>query len=356
MLPPLPLLLAWSHHLVAPALRAHPVAHASGVARTPHLWAISAIPDLSDSSMSISPAAAELGVLREVRTGNQLCAATDPALGAPDLSVVFFSTRSCPACRRLEPQVRRLAARWPSLRFVRVTRTGFDADAFELHGVRIAPSFLVMERGEVTDRFSGNMHMPAAFREMSRRIESLALSSGPSPARAPGPAAPIAPPPALAAPPALSDDELTADGASGAGAAARAAVLLASYAVAPPAARLVLRATTTTLLPAVVGATAAAIAAPEPELALATPASASSPDPTAEMDWVPLVSQMKSLGQAMLGDGDGARLTQERFSRQCPVVSQCRSLAEWSLLGDNVAARRTQLEQLHRLKRLAGLE
>ena len=355
MLPPLPLLLAWSHHLVGPALRAQPAAHASGAARTPHLWAISAIPDLSDSSMSISPAAAELGVLREVRTGNQLCAATDPALGAPDLSVVFFSTRSCPACRRLEPQVRRLAARWPSLRFVRVTRTGFDADAFELHGVRIAPSFLVMERGEVTDRFSGNMHTPAAFREMSRRIESLALSSGASPARAPGPAAPIAPLLALAAPPALSDDALAA-GATGAGAAARAAVLLASYAVAPPAARLVLRATTTTLLPAVVGATAAAIAAPEPELAHTTPASASSPDPTAEMDWVPLVSQMKSLGQAMLGDADGARLTQERFSRQCPVVSQCRSFAEWSLLGDSVAARRTQLEQLHRLKRLAGLE
>ena len=355
MLPLLPLLLAWSHHLVGPALRAQPAAHASGAARTPHLWAISAIPDLSDSSMSISPAAAELGVLREVRTGNQLCAATDPALGAPDISVVFFSTRSCPACRRLEPQVRRLAARWPSLRFVRVTRTGFDADAFELHGVRIAPSFLVMERGEVTDRFSGNMHTPAAFREMSRRIESLALSSGASPARAPGPAAPIAPLPTLAAPPALSDDALAA-GATGAGAAARAAVLLASYAVAPPAARLVLRATTTTLLPAVVGATAAAIAAPEPELALTTPASASSPDPTAEMDWVPLVSQMKSLGQAMLGDADGARLTQERFSRQCPVVSQCRSFAEWSLLGDSVAARRTQLEQLHRLKRLAGLE
>ena len=73
------------------------------------------------------------------------------------------------------------------------------------------------------------------------------------------------------------------------------------------------------------------------------------PRANAALDWVPIVSQVKSLTQALAGDAPAARLTQERFSMQCPIVSQCRSLAE-SLMGDNAAARRTQLEQLRVLR------
>lgn len=60
------------------------------------------------------------------------------------------------------------------------------------------------------------------------------------------------------------------------------------------------------------------------------------------VDWIPFVSQVKSLIQVISGDEEGARRTQENFSKQMPVVSQIRSLVE-SASGDNEAARETQL-------------
>ena len=58
-------------------------------------------------------------------------------------------------------------------------------------------------------------------------------------------------------------------------------------------------------------------------------------------DAVPVVSQMKSLWQACVGDMEGARVTQETFSIVFPIVSQLRSLVEVSM-GDADSARRTQ--------------
>lgn len=61
------------------------------------------------------------------------------------------------------------------------------------------------------------------------------------------------------------------------------------------------------------------------------------------MDWIPVVSQVKSAVQAVSGDPEGALKTQENFSKQCPVVSQVRSAVE-ATRGDLNAARQTQLE------------
>ena len=63
------------------------------------------------------------------------------------------------------------------------------------------------------------------------------------------------------------------------------------------------------------------------------------------MDAIPVLSQTKSLFQAVFFDFEGARRTQENFSRQCPVVSQIRSACEWAQ-GDSNAARETQKECL----------
>jgi len=61
------------------------------------------------------------------------------------------------------------------------------------------------------------------------------------------------------------------------------------------------------------------------------------------LDWIPLVSQAKSFIQACNGDMEGARKTQENFSKRCPIVSQSRSAIE-ALMGDMEAARKTQDE------------
>ena len=58
-------------------------------------------------------------------------------------------------------------------------------------------------------------------------------------------------------------------------------------------------------------------------------------------DSIPVVSQTKSLVQAISGDAEGALRTQENFSRQCPVVAQTRSLVEVAS-GDEAAALETQ--------------
>ncbi|KAI9324578.1 hypothetical protein DFJ73DRAFT_915618 [Zopfochytrium polystomum] len=59
------------------------------------------------------------------------------------------------------------------------------------------------------------------------------------------------------------------------------------------------------------------------------------------MDALPVLSQVKSLVQFISGDSEGAKETQENFSRQLPVVPQLRSLVE-CIKGDNDAARSTQ--------------
>lgn len=66
---------------------------------------------------------------------------------------------------------------------------------------------------------------------------------------------------------------------------------------------------------------------------------------------VPVVSQVKSAVQAIGGDSEGARKTQEEFSKQCPVVSQARSAVEATY--DTEAARRTQLEFVDNLEGVA---
>ena len=58
---------------------------------------------------------------------------------------------------------------------------------------------------------------------------------------------------------------------------------------------------------------------------------------------VPLVSQFKSLTQAMNGDLEGARQTQIDFIRRAPVVSQLNSMGQ-AMMGDNDEALRIQQE------------
>eukprot|EP00438_Fugacium_kawagutii_P034408 Skav207743 [mRNA] locus=scaffold362:449188:450115:- [translate_table: standard] len=59
------------------------------------------------------------------------------------------------------------------------------------------------------------------------------------------------------------------------------------------------------------------------------------------VDWVPGLSQVKSLVQVTFGDAEGAERTQQNFIRQCPVVSQVTSAVQAGC-GDNKAALETQ--------------
>lgn len=67
---------------------------------------------------------------------------------------------------------------------------------------------------------------------------------------------------------------------------------------------------------------------------------------------IPGVSQFKSAFQAVCGDLDGAKQTQEEFSKGCPVVSQMRSAVE-VVMGDTEAARDTHMFQKRVLKKAA---
>jgi hypothetical protein len=58
-------------------------------------------------------------------------------------------------------------------------------------------------------------------------------------------------------------------------------------------------------------------------------------------DSLPVISQLKSAVQAMSGDLEGAKRTQENFSQQAPVVSQVTSIVQ-AASGDAEGARRTQ--------------
>ncbi|EQC30960.1 hypothetical protein SDRG_11433 [Saprolegnia diclina VS20] len=73
-----------------------------------------------------------------------------------------------------------------------------------------------------------------------------------------------------------------------------------------------------------------------------TPRSPTEPTTAAPIDTVPLVSQAKSLLQAITGDLKGASQTQDNFSRGCPVVSQVRAVVEDTIIQDPAAAARTR--------------
>ncbi len=61
------------------------------------------------------------------------------------------------------------------------------------------------------------------------------------------------------------------------------------------------------------------------------------------VDSIPVVSQTKSAVQAICGDVEGARRTQENFVDTCPVVSQTKSYIQWAN-DDAEGARQTQLK------------
>lgn len=65
------------------------------------------------------------------------------------------------------------------------------------------------------------------------------------------------------------------------------------------------------------------------------------------LDFLPVASQIKSAIQAASGDLEGAKNTQENFSRQCPVISQARSFVEATALQNPEAARETQEQFLN---------
>jgi len=75
--------------------------------------------------------------------------------------------------------------------------------------------------------------------------------------------------------------------------------------------------------------------------------------PTSMADFLPVVSQIKSAVQAVTGDKEGAVQTQYNFSRQCPVISQVRSLGELAFVS-SAAAWQTQVEQGRVLNGLAN--
>jgi hypothetical protein len=71
------------------------------------------------------------------------------------------------------------------------------------------------------------------------------------------------------------------------------------------------------------------------------------------LNWIPVVSQLKSLGHAMLGDMESATATQVAFTKRCPIVAQLRSAVEASIYGDCEAAANTQHEFIAHLGDIA---
>ncbi|XP_043270760.1 uncharacterized protein [Venturia canescens] len=71
------------------------------------------------------------------------------------------------------------------------------------------------------------------------------------------------------------------------------------------------------------------------------------------VDWIPGVSQVKSLVQAATGDIDGALKTAENFGRECPVVSQVTSVIQLAA-GDAEGALETQKKCLGTVNNVAN--
>lgn len=63
-------------------------------------------------------------------------------------------------------------------------------------------------------------------------------------------------------------------------------------------------------------------------------------------DGIPVISQIKSAVQAIGGDTEGAKRTQENFLNQAPVISQVKSAVQAGQ-GDHAGAKRTQEQFLH---------
>lgn len=62
------------------------------------------------------------------------------------------------------------------------------------------------------------------------------------------------------------------------------------------------------------------------------------------IDSIPVVSQTKSLVQAVCGDTKGAEQTQKNFLNECIVFSQSKSAIEYFVLKDEEAAQKTQIQ------------
>lgn len=69
------------------------------------------------------------------------------------------------------------------------------------------------------------------------------------------------------------------------------------------------------------------------------------------MNWLPIVSQLKSFVQACDSDYEGARETQVDFVETCPIVSQITSAVQ-AAQGDSKSARETQVKFVHMVGRL----
>jgi len=227
---------------------------------------------------------------------------------------------------------------------VHVTASRAPDSACTAFGVSGVPGFLCFDRGVLTDSFE-EVTYSDGFDEVTRRIEVLAAE-----ARA-----------------TRSDDDgwdsggLGGTGRSGSssdgfyeldGTRLLNSLSLVTLSLVHPLARPAALVAGVPLGLAVLGAHLAVVAAREEEYRQAMSGVASG---TSSVDWLPVVSQCRSVMQALAGDSLGALRTQERFSQMCPLVSQCRSLAE-SMMGDNAAARRTQLEQLKMLRGLISRE
>eukprot|EP00158_Paraphelidium_tribonemae_P010252 Partr_v1_DN41645_c0_g1_i1_m5682 putative NA len=72
------------------------------------------------------------------------------------------------------------------------------------------------------------------------------------------------------------------------------------------------------------------------------------------IDFVPVVSQIKSAFMASTGDQAGALKVQEAFVVGCPVISQVTSLVQW-VAGNSKAARETQQHQVAVFEKAAAV-
>lgn len=71
------------------------------------------------------------------------------------------------------------------------------------------------------------------------------------------------------------------------------------------------------------------------------------------VDWLPIVSQVKSLCQLVTLDFEGAARTAENFAKECPVVSQVTSTVQL-IAGDADGALETQKRCLGTLNNVAN--
>ena len=71
------------------------------------------------------------------------------ALAQQGRAIVLFGQRSCSACRRLAPRIRRLAAERPDDRFFHIEASALTRSAFEQHEIRMLPTLCAFdEHGE----------------------------------------------------------------------------------------------------------------------------------------------------------------------------------------------------------------